>query len=390
MDASPSITPTVRCCCLAVHPAHYQRPAYQAVQARGAVELHVRYLFGRTELHPYCEPFDLRFPAEAVLECPGARHPLVHDYPDLRELLADYDVIAVAGYAHSTTKRAIWLATRMRKPVVLIADSTLAGNRRLWSRAGKRVLLPLFTRSLGAIWVPGAAGRAYWQHYGVPAQKIFEGAYCLPVTDVTESMSSCLPRRSAIRAAIGLLELDFAFLFVGRLVDQRGLQYLVRAFQQVQPQCPQAALMLVGNGPWKDRLERCCGKEGIKKVFIIPPVPWRELTQYYVAADAYVQSSVYEPYSLSTAQAAIASLPIITTDVVGAGDDYVQEGVSGLRVPAADSDALARAMRAVCGNPASARAMGRRAAAVAIGRSTGWASRQLESAILCAFRSAPS
>lgn len=49
-------------------------------------------------------------------------------------------------------------------------------------------------------------------------------------------------------------------LFVGRLIEQKGCQYLLQAMRQVQKQCPDAELVIAGSGVYKDALQKAAGE----------------------------------------------------------------------------------------------------------------------------------
>jgi colanic acid/amylovoran biosynthesis glycosyltransferase len=57
-------------------------------------------------------------------------------------------------------------------------------------------------------------------------------------------------------------------LYVGRLVEYKGCDYLLRAMQHVQQQRPQARLVVIGDGPFRATLEKLNGELGVGATFL--------------------------------------------------------------------------------------------------------------------------
>src|SRR5262249_45925173 len=78
------------------------------------------------------------------------------------------------------------------------------------------------------------------------------------------------------------------------------------------------------------------------------------LSDYFGRCDVFILPSRHDGWGVVVNQALAAGLPIITSDAVGAGLDYVENGFNGLRVPACDVDALYPAMETIVSASASA------------------------------------
>ncbi len=132
----------------------------------------------------------------------------------------------------------------------------------------------------------------------------------------------------------------FTFLYVGRLVEEKGLRYLAEAVRSL----PEVRLWLAGDGPLQSELEALLPPE---RVQFFGHVDWETLQGLYGTADALVFPSLYDVWGLVVNEALAQGLPVIATDQVGAVDDLVEEGVNGLVVPARSSQALVDAMREI-------------------------------------------
>ena len=131
-------------------------------------------------------------------------------------------------------------------------------------------------------------------------------------------------------------------LSVGRLVDYKGLDYLIQAIQQTS-----VHLLVVGEGPRKRRLKRLVESLGLShRVTFLGELPDRELGILYHAADLLVLPSVdrSEAFGLVQAEAMAAGTPVINT-ALDTGVSYVSPaGATGLTVPACDTTALAESI----------------------------------------------
>lgn len=162
------------------------------------------------------------------------------------------------------------------------------------------------------------------------------------------------PERTFIAPTIPSLPLDsveplprladpgkpFTYLYVGRLVEEKGLHYLVEAIRHV----PGARLRLAGEGPLRRELEAAAPPDTVE---FCGHLDWSELQALYRDADALVFPSLHDVWGLVVNEALAHGLPVIATDQVGAVDDLIEEGVNGLVVPARSAPALAKAMREV-------------------------------------------
>jgi glycosyltransferase involved in cell wall biosynthesis len=145
-----------------------------------------------------------------------------------------------------------------------------------------------------------------------------------------------------VRGSLGFGEGDFVFGYVGRLTGIKDLPMLMRAFAQFAREQPAAALVLVGDGEQRTALESLVRELGIERR--VRFAGWqRGLGAVYRSLDAVVLSSINEGTPTALIEAMAAGRPVIATSVGGV-PDLVQDGATGLLVPARDPEALAAAM----------------------------------------------
>jgi glycosyltransferase involved in cell wall biosynthesis len=142
-------------------------------------------------------------------------------------------------------------------------------------------------------------------------------------------------------------------LFVGRLVDEKGAQDLIRAVTGLATRLPDVTAMVVGEGPERGRLEREARDQGIADR--VSFVGWRqpaELPAYYAAADVFIGPSRrsadgwVEAQGLTFLEAMAAGSPVVATRVGGIVD-HVRDGVTGLLVEERSPEQIAEAVHRV-------------------------------------------
>jgi glycosyltransferase involved in cell wall biosynthesis len=147
-------------------------------------------------------------------------------------------------------------------------------------------------------------------------------------------------------------------IFVGRLVEKKGLTHLLDAMQIASRTKPGVALEVVGRGPLQQELETKVEQLGIQDVVrFLGPIPHEELPDRYRAADIAVfpfveaESGDQEGLGLVMVEAIGCGCPVIASDLP-AVRDVISASDVGMLVPPSDPIALARATIAAIENPA--------------------------------------
>ena len=147
----------------------------------------------------------------------------------------------------------------------------------------------------------------------------------------------------------------FTFVFVGRIVTDKGINELCEAFDYLSG-ITQARLILLG--PYEDNLDPISdkSKEIIEQNPSIEAVGGKfgdELLSYYAAADCFVFPSYREGFPNTVLEAGAMGLPSIVTDINGSRE-IIKQGENGIIIPSKNSQALFDAMIAMM-NDRSAR-----------------------------------
>jgi len=173
----------------------------------------------------------------------------------------------------------------------------------------------------------------------------------IEVIPYTTSLPTPAPRAGHRTAGAPL-----TVLFVGRLVERKGVGHLVDAASRLLPSVD-VRLVIVGDGPERARIEARIREQGLDgRIVVRGRVSEAELQAAYAAADAFVLPAVVdrrgdtEGLGVVLLEAMNHRVPVIAS-AIGGITDIVEDGVSGLLVPPGDATALAAALERLARAP---------------------------------------
>lgn len=153
--------------------------------------------------------------------------------------------------------------------------------------------------------------------------------------------------RAEIRRQYGIPLDALVVGFIGRLVRDKGVVELARAWQSLRDEFPGARLLLVGpdesHDPTPAEVETLL--RGDARVHRTGGVPVLDMPRVYTALDLFVLPTYREGFGTVLVEAAAMGLPLVATRVTGCVD-AVADGQTGVLVPPRDAEALARGLRA--------------------------------------------
>jgi glycosyltransferase involved in cell wall biosynthesis len=172
--------------------------------------------------------------------------------------------------------------------------------------------------------------------------------------------------RERVRALLGAPEGVFAWVCVGRLETQKGIDVLIDAFALAHGPAAGAAaarearLWIVGEGSEHAALERRAAERGVgAQVRFAGSVV--DAAPYYWGADGFALLSRWEGLPLALLEAQAAGLPVVAA-AAGGIPEVVRDGTTGLMVPREDAPAAAAALRRIEDDAELARRLGYEAA----------------------------
>ena len=355
--------PSPRLAIVLSHPVQYYSPWFRWLRARTALEFKVFYLweFGVTaQRDPEFEAtfqwdvdllggYDSEF-VPNVSPDPGTHHFRGLDNPALRARLAAWrpGAVLLFGYNWLSLQRALWWARWHGVPLLFRGDSHLLGRQRLpWPR---RLALTLLYRQFAAITYVGAANRDYFRGLGVADERLFFAPHAVDATQFNADDPAVRTAAATLRAGLGLTG-KRVVLFAGKFHERKQPVELLHAFLEVAG--PDDALVLVGEGPEKERLNALAATRPEANVRFLPFANQTEMPVRYCLADIFVLPSRghYETWGLAVNEAMHLGVPCLVSDRVGCQRDLVQPGETGWVFAADDPVALAAALRSALRTP---------------------------------------
>lgn len=232
-----------------------------------------------------------------------------------------FSTVTTGGWEQFEYWLALLLPRGWRRRIVMESTALESQKRDAGISALKRPFISglkrLFLRRVDVALVAGTRHQHYLEQHGFRGEfrnlrgvgLSFEKQYCR------------LARKGGARR----------FLFLGRFVPEKNLDFTIRAFLASGLAERGCSLTLVGEGPLKEELTRSFGEHsGIE---FAPYVRHAELPNFLARYDALVLLSAMETYGLVLEESLKCGMPVLVSDRVGAVDTLVRDGVHGLVVP---------------------------------------------------------
>jgi glycosyltransferase involved in cell wall biosynthesis len=198
---------------------------------------------------------------------------------------------------------------------------------------------------------------------GVPSERISviaNGVDTRRFQHKSSQEQNCLVHGLGKRPVIG---------FIGSLKPWHGLDFLLDAFQQIRAARPDAALMIVGDGPGMAGLQKRVATQNLEQdVILVGHVPHADIPGYLAAMDLTVapydaqEHFYFSP--LKVVESLAAGRPVVAPEI-GQLPDLIQNGVTGLLYPPGDAETFAAHVIELLENPQRRIRMGRKAASIA-------------------------
>ncbi|MGI9598347.1 MAG: glycosyltransferase [Acidimicrobiales bacterium] len=189
-----------------------------------------------------------------------------------------------------------------------------------------------FTRSQAAIFAsPETLDRLHLIHCGVEPEKL----------------TPIVPRDRGTR-----------LVFVGRVVEQKGLAILFESMQQLADDAPDLHLTIIGDGPDRAALEQRAADQGLaERVEFLGSKSQAEVAALLPEADIFVLPSYAEGVPVVVMEALATGIPVVAT-FVGGMAELVEDGVTGFLVRPGDPSQLADRIGRLVGDRALRERMG--------------------------------
>ncbi|MGO1119628.1 glycosyltransferase family 4 protein [Rhodovibrionaceae bacterium A322] len=255
-----------------------------------------------------------------------------------------YDAVLMSGYDCLSSLFTIWACRLSGAKCFLRAEADLGNSGGGFLRRMKEKHLGRYLTSFDAVFYGSLANKHYWQHYGVPEEKLF----FLPSSTDLPRFEALLPDKAEKRAAVRQRWQipDEAVVMTQSAVLQERKRPLdvLQAFLEVEDQQPDAWFLVLGDGPLRAEMEALVAARNSKRVIFAGYLNQQDLADHLLASDFLVLASTYDPTPKVLHEAAALGLPAVVSSGVGTARDFVQDDLSGLVFETGDVAGLSAAL----------------------------------------------
>lgn len=325
---------------VSIIPTPYQRDLFDALASRGELSLRVLYIDGASPDNPW-PPKQLR-PYERIL--PGVFLPLLGRRVYVNWGLPD---LSTSDYVVLSTFVSSWTGQRLMrglKGVRWLYWGERFEQRLGWEAHAQRILTAPILRAAAVVGIGRRAELDFATRF--PSAPHFSIPYCCSLSAFFELRRSSPCGR------------PLTFLFCGQMIHRKGIDLLLKAFDQLVSFGSRAELLLVGREADLGSFISAVSHDARRKIRYLGFQPPEQLARFFGEADVFVLPSRYDGWGVVINQALAAGMPIICSDQVGAGAELVVNGENGLVVPAGDPIRLQEAMEWFVKNPGAIQPFG--------------------------------
>jgi len=150
-------------------------------------------------------------------------------------------------------------------------------------------------------------------HFHLPLEKIKKIPNAVEMSKYQKEIN-----RESVKRRFGVSPHEKLVLFVGRLVPQKGVEYLIRAVPLIAQHRPEAKFVILGDGWSKSYLENVAMSSGYRdKTRFLGFVSDSDLVDLTLSADVLVVPSIYEPFGIVALEGMAAGVPVVAANIGG-------------------------------------------------------------------------
>jgi glycosyltransferase involved in cell wall biosynthesis len=258
------------------------------------------------------------------------------------------DVVVCGGYNYLASWQALLWSRMNHVPFLLWSESNLQDLRH--GHALVEFLKDEFMGRCSGFVVPGHSAGEYLRSRKIKSELISMAPNAVDNELFATVSAQARQHASALRTELVLPERYF--LFVGRLVREKGVFELLSAYAKLdQGIRDQVGLVFAGDGAAQEQL-RATALSISPGVVRFAGFAQRELlSAYYALAEVLILPTYTDPWGLVVNEAMACGLPVIVSEVAGCAADLVKENWNGLLIPPGDVSSLTGAMEKLASQP---------------------------------------
>lgn len=319
----------------------YRIPFFEALSNHPLVNLHVCYCAKKHKNRQWkiidSEQYNYSFLSGITIEIYDITY---HINPSIiiKLFRCNFDVVIIGGNTDFTTQIAFFVSKLLNIPIILWSE----GIKSAQSNLGKFIspLTRLIIKHSDAIVVPGTLSRDFHIEQGAIPEKIFIAPNIVNNDLFIKQSLEFKKDKLNVKKALNFNDKNIIIIFVGQLIERKGIKYLIQAYQILCKEFPNIALIVVGDGPLKESLSNKCDREKVPNIYFTGWISETEKILYYSIADVFVFPTLEDVWGLVVNEAMACSLPVISTNAAGCTFDMISIGENGFIVDAKDPHQL--------------------------------------------------
>jgi len=266
------------------------------------------------------------------------------------------DVIIAEGF-FQWTPWALYYAWKNKKPIYIAYERTGYTERNCpkWRLAYRRFI----SKFIAGYLVNGSETEKYLERTGLTKGKVvIEGCMSADSKNLSESvLSKSIEEKTLIRQRLIGDKIGVAYLFVGQIIERKGVKQLLDAWTEHIKIHYNDSLLLVGAGEILSEYKK--EYHTVEGVNFIGSIDYDSISDYYATADVFILPTLEDNWSLVIPEAMACSLPVATTIYNGCYPELVTKE-NGFVFDSLKKESIIEALTYFHGERIDLKAMGNR------------------------------
>lgn len=178
--------------------------------------------------------------------------------------------------------------------------------------------------------------------YRIPHDKVIKVYNGIELNEYRPNGKEVRSQKSEVKREFGIAKDVPVIGAIGRMVWQKGFEYLIQAILEIVKNYPKVKVLLVGDGPLRKRLEALSEELRVRDNVIFTGFR-SDIKEILSTVDLLVIPSLLEGFPMVTLEAMAMAKPIVATNIDGI-TEQITDGVDGILVPPKNPSALAKAV----------------------------------------------
>lgn len=258
--------------------------------------------------------------------------------PDLYKKIKAFnpDIVVVEAFG-GWSMIGILYAVLNRKKLMLFYERTAHVERNSpWWRTLYRTIIG---KPVDAFLINGKLTREYLEKkLGFKKQPKTEGLMVADSDGLAKDVASFTQQeRVCLKKQISL-DNGITYLFVGQIVERKGIEQLLKAWKEHIIKYPHDNLLAVGTGPLLESLQK--EYEQYNSIHLLGSIEYDLVHRYYAIADVFVMPTLEDNWCLVVPEAMACGLPVACSIYNGGYIELIDEGINGFSFDPLDSSSI--------------------------------------------------